>query len=79
MTSKGVHLVGSVPLDDTEQVFRTTAAELSHLVQRLPDGETGERSNWIQWQLEKLTNSPQLSSVDSTNDYGSAVSHLKNK
>jgi hypothetical protein len=46
----GVHLVGSVPLSDAEEVFRRTAAALGDRLRRLPDGETGERSEWIGWQ-----------------------------
>ncbi|MGH8733136.1 MAG: hypothetical protein ACREVB_05590 [Burkholderiales bacterium] len=37
----GVHLIGSVPLADTEQVFRTVAGALGPHLRRLPDGETG--------------------------------------
>ena len=48
------HLVGSVPLDDAEQVFRTVAGVLAGQVKRLPDGETGERSNWIGFQIGRL-------------------------
>ena len=46
----GVHLVGSVPLDSTEQVFRTASSMLGERLRRLPDGETGVRTNWIGWQ-----------------------------
>ena len=48
-----VHLVGSVPLANAEQVFITASAALGDRVKRLPDGETGERSDWITW-LEPL-------------------------
>ena len=47
---RGVHLVGSVPLPDAEAVFRMSASILGSHLRRLPDGETGERSNWIGWQ-----------------------------
>jgi hypothetical protein len=44
-----VHLVGSIPLPDTETVFRTLCAALgAHLV-RIPDGETGIRKTWIRF------------------------------
>jgi hypothetical protein len=57
---QGVHLVGSVPLRDAEEVFRTAAATLGRRLRRIPDGETGVRSNWIGWQIEFLGRSPQV-------------------
>jgi methionine synthase II (cobalamin-independent) len=55
-----VHLVGSIPLRDTREVFETTADVLGRHVRRMPDGETGERSNWIQWQGPRLEHNPGL-------------------
>src|SRR5262249_28155709 len=46
---RNIHLVGSVPMADAEQVFREVSAALGSRVKRLPDGETGERSDWITW------------------------------
>lgn len=59
----GVHLVGSVPLANAETVFRTVAAELGDRLRRLPDGETGPRSDWIVWQLPVFTAQRQLEVV----------------
>ena len=56
----GVHLIGSVPLADTEQVFRTVAGALGPYLHRLPDGETGERRRWIWFQREMLTRHPAM-------------------
>jgi hypothetical protein len=56
----GVHLIGSVPLADTEQVFRTVAGALGPHLRRLPDGETGERRRWIWFQREMLTRHPAM-------------------
>ena len=50
-------LVGSVPLGSAEQVFATCAEALDGRVKRLPDGETGPRTNWIAWQ-RAVVNSP---------------------
>ena len=47
----GAHLVGSVPLFDNEAVFREVSARLGNHLRRVPDGETGIRTNWIQWQF----------------------------
>jgi hypothetical protein len=50
MSIDGVHLVGSIPLGDAEEVFRTVASRVGSHVRRVPDGETGVRSNWAEWQ-----------------------------
>ena len=50
----GAHVVGSIPLGNVEEVFRTTAAALGSHLKRLPDGELGARSNWIAWQYPIL-------------------------
>ncbi len=44
-----VHIVGSVPLVDAAAVFETIGAALGDRVLRIPDGETGERLNWVSW------------------------------
>ncbi|MBI2014621.1 MAG: class I SAM-dependent methyltransferase [Candidatus Rokubacteria bacterium] len=59
----GVHLVGSVPLAGPDAVFRTIAAEIGDRVRRIPDGETGPRSDWIVWQLPVFTSQRQLEVV----------------
>ena len=56
----GVHLVGSVPLPDSEAVFRTVARELGPHLRRIPDGETGERGRWIWWQRQMLEGHPAM-------------------
>jgi SAM-dependent methyltransferase len=55
LSASGAHLVGSVPLASAEAVFRTIAAEIGDRVRRIPDGETGPRSDWIVWQLPVFT------------------------
>ena len=42
-----VHIVGSVPMSNAEQVFTELSAALGPHLKRLPDGETGERLNWV--------------------------------
>ena len=56
----GVHLVGSVPLGSAEEVFRRTAASLGDRLRRMPDGETGPRSDWILWQYPVFSSLPQF-------------------
>src|SRR3954453_9083510 len=47
---RGALLVGSVPLDSAEAVFRTAAETLGDRLARIPDGETGDRAGWVAWQ-----------------------------
>ena len=56
----GVHLVGSVPLDSAEDVFRRTSAALGDRLRRIPDGETGPRSDWILWQYPVFSSRPEF-------------------
>ncbi len=60
---RGVHLVGSVPLGDAEDVFRTTSSILGGRLRRMPDGETGERTNWIGWQARFIGSNPQFEKI----------------
>jgi hypothetical protein len=53
MSPRNVHLVGSVPLANAREVFDTVSAALGPRLLRIPDGETGKRSDWITW-LEPL-------------------------
>lgn len=56
----GVHLVGSVPLGSAEEVFRRSAQALGDRLRRIPDGETGPRSDWIVWQYPVFSSRPQF-------------------
>lgn len=59
-----VHLVGSVPLGDAREVFETVSAALGPRVKRIPDGETGERSDWITWLEPVFADNPALEKSD---------------
>jgi hypothetical protein len=59
----GIHLVGSIPLDSNEEVFKTISSSLGRYVRRIPDGETGIRADWIGWQLPFLSKTPGLEVV----------------
>lgn len=52
---RGVHLVGSVPLGDADEVFQTVGRALGRHLRRIPDGETGDRQQWVQFQLIQLS------------------------
>ncbi|WP_084079144.1 hypothetical protein [Demequina sp. NBRC 110057] len=51
---RGAHLVGSINLPDAETVMRTTAAELGAHLERIPDGEVGERFHWVAFQPDRI-------------------------
>src|SRR5947209_583926 len=55
---QGAHLVGSVPLANSEEVFRTASSILGDRLYRIPDGETGARTNWIGWQVAFFEKNP---------------------
>jgi hypothetical protein len=52
--TRPVLLVGSVPLESSTAVFEVVAASLGGIVKRIPDGEVGERTQWIMWQANVL-------------------------
>jgi methionine synthase II (cobalamin-independent) len=54
----GAHLVGSLAAPTTRDAMTTTATILGDRLERLSDGETGERSQWIWWQINRLTTVP---------------------
>lgn len=60
---RGAHLVGSVPLADAAAVFETASAILGQQLRRIPDGETGVRTNWIGWQLAVISSNSALEPV----------------
>ena len=55
-----VHMVGSVPLDNAEAVFRTLAETVGAHMERIPDGETGRRRRWISFINDQLKANPDL-------------------
>src|SRR6204780_4995277 len=58
--SPGVHFVGSIPLPDSETVFRTLSGAVGGHVLRLPDGETGIRKSWIKFLQDVLAENPAI-------------------
>ncbi len=61
---RDVHLIGSVPLADAREVFTTVSAVLGPHLKRIPDGETGERSDWITWLEPAFADNPALEKSD---------------
>jgi hypothetical protein len=60
MPADHVHFNGSVNLADAESVMREIAARVPSGLRRVPDGETGDRGNWIFFQLQKFLQLPWL-------------------
>jgi hypothetical protein len=58
-----VHLVGSIPLADSESVFRTVSGSLGEHLRRIPDGETGKRTRWNSWTAPTYEQTPGLELV----------------
>jgi hypothetical protein len=54
------HFNGSVNLADADMVMREITTRVPSGVRRLPDGETGDRDNWIVFQLQKFMQQPWL-------------------
>ena len=52
------HFNGSVNLADAESVMREIASRVPAGLRRVPDGETGDRSNWIFFQMQKFMQMP---------------------
>lgn len=57
-SKRDVHLVGSVPLESADEVFGMTGKILGARLKRYPDGETGRRKNWINFQYAILAEHP---------------------
>lgn len=68
-----VHFNGSINLPDTDAVLRELGARIGTLAPRYPDGETGDRGNWIWFQLQRFWETPgleRLSEADAEARYG---------
>jgi hypothetical protein len=55
---RDIYLVGSVPMANARAVFETVSAAFGPRIKRIPDGETGERLNWVFWQEALFANHP---------------------
>lgn len=57
---QGCHLVGSVPLENTEAVFRQCLAAAPNRLKRIPDGECGSRAGFTTFQAEVFNAYPAM-------------------
>lgn len=60
MTIRRAHLVGSIPAADTAEAMRLAVDRLGPELSYLPDGETGDRRNWIINMIESFRQHPDL-------------------
>jgi methionine synthase II (cobalamin-independent) len=56
--ARGVHLVGGLAAPTATDAMTATSRVLGRHLTRLTDGETGDRSQWIWWQIDKLVALP---------------------
>lgn len=64
-----VFFVGSIALPDAATVFETIGRTFGAKVRRIPDGETGNRLGWMEWQAPFLAANPLLEAVGSDGDW----------
>ncbi|KIW66402.1 hypothetical protein PV04_05738 [Phialophora macrospora] len=57
---QGVHFIGSVPCDSTEEALTLLSKTLPHHIRRLPDGEPATRQNFVYFQHYLFKPYPQL-------------------
>lgn len=60
VVARSAHLVGSLPGGDADDAMRLALNTLGASLQTLPDGETGERHNWIIHIIEAMRTHPDL-------------------
>jgi hypothetical protein len=63
-----VHFNGGVNLPDAETVMREITSRVPNGVTRIPDGETGDRQQWIFFQLQKFWQTPGLEQAPPAGD-----------
>lgn len=78
MSARNVYLVGSVPMADAATVFETVSAQLGPSLLTLPDGETGERIDWITWLEPVFRDNPAFElSTETFQLHGLAAKHRR--
>ena len=63
MPKRGIHFVGSLGMDDAEAGFRALASHIGEGAKRYPDGEPGDRANWIRFQIGMFEAHPEIELV----------------
>ncbi len=68
-----LHFVGSIPLSNAMEVMQTLSSRFGPWLPRIPDGETGERTNWIQYQEDVIARLPGAEKISGTGDMRSTT------
>jgi hypothetical protein len=76
MPPTGVHFNGGVNLADGETVMREIAERVPVGVRRIPDGETGDRQQWIFFQFEKFSQTPGLEQAGTKDQPATGYEHM---
>ena len=74
---RGVHLNGSVPLANADEVFRVASSILGDCLYRIPDGETGVRTNWIGWQIDVLARNSSFEMISPDPNAYASLPHFR--
>ncbi|HVO16310.1 MAG TPA: hypothetical protein VMV26_13915 [Alphaproteobacteria bacterium] len=68
-----IFFVGSIPMESAREVFHSIGTTFGGAVKRIPDGETGNRLGWLEWQQPYLARNPLLEAVQSEGDWRNAT------
>ena len=60
----GFYVTGSIKVPTVEDAFRLVGSRLQPGVTRVPDGEPGNRANWVLTQSDLFLHNPTLDVVD---------------
>jgi len=77
MSPQLIHICGSVPLSSARHVFETVAGTLGSKIKYIPDGETGEREQWIMWQRQVFDRHPNFEAIESEGDYRNPTARIR--
>ena len=61
---QNILFIGSIGLENAEDVFNTLGKVIGKRAKRYPDGETGTRGYWIRWVNASLANDTQLELIE---------------
>jgi hypothetical protein len=70
--TSALHFVGSVPLRSAAEVFGTLGRRFGAVLDRIPDGETGERIDWLQFQERVFATNPAFEPIAGEVDWRNA-------
>lgn len=66
--ARKIHYVGSAPFESAAETFKALTVGMQSLVRRLPDGEIGERKNWVLGQTRVFKHHPDFEVETRTTD-----------